>query len=67
MVSLMQNEGKTGKRKTMFMSSSDDFSAPSESLEYVKLNNEKFSSYVFIFLAFSSIHYIIHYHYTHTS
>ncbi len=31
----MQNEGKTENRKTMIMFSSD-FSAPSESMEYVK-------------------------------
>ncbi len=49
MVSLMQNEGKFEKRKTMITFSSNDFSAPSERLEYAKVNNEKFWNYAFIF------------------
>ncbi len=44
----MQNEGKADNRKTMITFSSDDFSTPSESLEYAKVNNEKFWNNVFI-------------------
>ncbi len=47
----MQNEGETDYRKTM-MFSSDGFRAPSERLEYVKVNDEKFWNYVFIFWLF---------------
>ncbi len=43
MVTLMQNEVKTDKWKTMITFSSDNFSAPSESLEYVKVNNFEYT------------------------
>ncbi len=66
MLSPMQNEGKTDNRKTMITFLSDNFGAPSESLEYVKVNNEKFWNYNVYFLAFSSIHYTtLHSCYTH--
>ncbi len=48
MVSLMQNEGKTGNRETMITFLSDNFTAPRERLKYVKVNNEKFWNYMFI-------------------
>ncbi len=68
MVSLMQKEGKTDNRKTMNTFLSDDLSAPSKSLEYAKINNEKFWNYVLIFLDFSSIHQqTLHSCYTHAS
>ncbi len=51
MVSLMQNKGKNDNRKTM-ITLSDDIRALSESLEYVKVNNEKCWNYVFIFWLF---------------
>ncbi len=52
MVSLMQNEGKTDNRKSTITFLYDDFSTPSERLEYVKVNNEKCWNYMFIFLFF---------------
>ncbi len=45
----MQNEGKTDNRKTMITFSSDDINASNESLEYVKVNEEKFWNYLLIF------------------
>ncbi len=44
MVSLMQDEGKTDNRKTMLTFSLDDFTAPSESLEYVEVNHRPYSN-----------------------
>ncbi len=41
---LMQNEDKTDNKEIMITFSSD-FSAPSESFEYAKVNNEKFWNY----------------------
>ncbi len=41
MVSPMQNEGKTDNTKTMITFLSNDFSASSDSLEYVKVNSKK--------------------------
>ncbi len=49
---MMHNKGKTDNRETMVTFSSDDFSTPSESLEYVRVNNEKFWNYLFIFWLF---------------
>ncbi len=51
-LSLIPNEGKIDNRKTMITFLSDNFSAPSEGLEYAKVNNEKFWNDVFIFCLF---------------
>ncbi len=52
MVSLLQNEGKIDNRETVITFSLDDFSTPSESLQYVEVINKTFWNYPFIFRLF---------------